>query len=73
MAFVPNMPIPVFTVLKKAASGETNHAASVAGRARPTREAAPAAAPAIATRPARHATHAREVDRDDDIMAPTTW
>ena len=75
VAFVPNMPIPVLAVLRK----ETARA--------PEQAPAPAAAsdsprvthePSVATaRPARTAaprtTRVSDVDRDDDVMAPTTW
>ncbi|HVY36308.1 MAG TPA: serine/threonine-protein kinase, partial [Polyangia bacterium] len=76
VAFVPNMPIPVVAVLRKDAARPAERtppaAPDTASRARPTTRASVASARPRATASAG-TTRVSDVDRDDDVMAPTTW
>ncbi len=79
VAFVPNMPIPVVTVLRKDAplAGERTVPApqpsEPAGRSRVATRGSVAATRPAQTPGSAPAAHVSEVGGDDDVMAPTTW
>ena len=70
VAFVPNMPIPVVTVLRKELPAPAPEAAA---RSHVTTRTSVATARPTRTPSAPSAARVSDVDRDDDVMAPTTW
>jgi serine/threonine protein kinase len=71
LSFVPNMPIPVVAVLRKAAPADSHPTPAVAA-ARSTPARPRVARAATGTRPAHRASQT-DIDHDDDLLAPTTW
>jgi eukaryotic-like serine/threonine-protein kinase len=74
VAFVPNMPIPVLAVLRKDPARTGGPAPqTTAPPPRPRATARPAVASTPPAQMPTRSARARDIDRDDDVMAPTTW